>query len=327
MDIAENRNVKEDDKKKGYKGIIASTLVIALFGMGWWIYLGDPTPTAVDVSKGEVISVEKDGQWVKTVVKPTMNNAVVAAAAVTPTVNADVVAPSVTPVVSTTVVAPPVTTVAATSATPVVNATVAEPSATPVVNATVAAPSATPVVNTPVAAAPVKDVPITTPIANDIPGIEAPVAVANAEPAVSTTPAAMVRPVVVATPAVAAKPQKKDNPAPVAVQKKATPVAPFKAQGYTIQIAGGTDLTSVQKTVCQLWTQQAKPRCSGLPASLHYIHTIKDNQDWYIATLGQYNSAAVAHTQLKQLPATVQKNTPWVRSFAQIPSLTVVAAK
>ena len=331
MDIAENRNVKEDDKKKGYKGIIASTLVIALFGMGWWIYLGDPTPTAVDVSKGEVISVEKDGQWVKTVVKPTMNNAVVAAAAVTPTVNADVVAPSVTPVVSTTVVAPPVTTVAAPSATSAVNATVAAPSATPVVNATVAAPSATPVVNTSVAAAPVtpvvKDVPITTPIANDIPGIEAPVAVANAEPAVSTTPAAMVRPVVVATPAVAAKPQKKDNPAPVAVQKKATPVAPFKAQGYTIQIAGGTDLTSVQKTVCQLWTQQAKPRCSGLPANLHYIHTIKDNQDWYIATLGQYNSSAEAHTQLKQLPATVQKNTPWVRSFAQIPSLTVVAAK
>ena len=282
MDIAENRSVKEDYEKKGYKGLIASALAIALFGMGWWIYLGDPTPTAVDVSKGEVISVEKDGQWVKTVVKPAVNNTAVAAASVTPVVNADVVAPSVIPVVTTTV-AP----------------------ATPAVATTVAA-AATPVV---------KDVPITTPIANDMPAIEAPVAVANAEPAVSTMPA------------VAAKPQNKNNPAPVAVQKKATPAAPFKAQGYTIQIAGGTDLTSVQKTVCQLWTQQAKPHCSGLPANLHYIHTLKDNQDWYIAALGQYNSSAEAQTQLKQLPATVQKNTPWVRSFAQIPSLTGVAAK
>jgi septal ring-binding cell division protein DamX/type II secretory pathway predicted ATPase ExeA len=259
MDIAENRSVKKDDKKKGYKGLIASVLVIALFGMGWWVYLGDPTPTAVDVSKGEVISVEKDGQWVKTVVKPMMNNTVVATTTVTPAAN---------------------------------------------------------------------DAPVTTPIANDdVPGLEAPVAVANAEPAVSTTPAAMVRPAAVATPVVVAKPQQKNNSAPVAVQKKATPAASFKTQGYTIQIAGGTDLTSVQKAVCQLWTQQAKPRCSGLPENLHYIRTIKDNQDWYIATLGQYNSSAEAHTQLKQLPATVQKNMPWVRSFAQIPSLTVVAAK
>ncbi len=284
MDIAENRSVKEDNEKKGYKGLIASALAIALFGMGWWVYLGDPTPTAVDVSKGEVISVEKDGQWVKTVVKPVVNNTAVAAASVTPVVNADVVAPSVIPVVTTTVATAP---------------------AIPAVATTVAA-AATSVV---------KDVPITTPIANDMPAIEAPVAVANAEPAVSTTSAA------------AAKPQKQNNPAPVAVQKKTTPAAPFKAQGYTIQIAGGTDLTSVQKTVCQLWTQQAKPHCSGLPANLHYIHTLKDNQDWYIAALGQYNSSAVAQTQLKQLPATVQKNTPWVRSFAQIPSLTVVAAK
>lgn len=289
MDIAENRNVKEDEKRKGYKGIIASALAIALFGIGWWVYLGEPTPTAVDVSKGEVISVEKDGQWVKTVVKPAMNTTVVAAAAVTPEM--DTAAP-VTPAVTTTVAA-----------------------------------ASVPVVTTPAAAAPVtpivKDVPITTSIANDTPGFEAPVAVANAEP----SPAVVVKPAVVATPAVAAAPQKKNNPAPVAAQKKATPAAPFKAQGYTIQIAGGTDLISVQKTVCQLWAQQAKPRCSGLPTNLHYIHTMKDNQDWYIAVLGQYNSSAEARTQLKQLPATVQKNTPWVRSFAQIPSLTVVTAK
>jgi type II secretory pathway predicted ATPase ExeA/septal ring-binding cell division protein DamX len=300
MDIAENRNVKEDNEKKGYKGLIASALAIALFGIGWWVYLGDPTPTAVDVSKGEVISVEKDGQWIKTVVKPAVNTTV-AATPVAPVVNAEVVAPSVTPVGNTVV--------AATSATPIAN------TAVPV----------TSVANTTVAVAPVKDVPITTPIANDTPAIEAPVAVANAAPVVNVAPVAKSAPV--ATPAVAVKPQKKTDPAPVVVQKKTTPAAPFKTQGYTIQIAGSTDLTALQKTVCQLWTQQAKPHCSGLPANLHYIHTMKDNQDWYIATLGQYNSSSEAHVQLKQLPANVQKNTPWVRTFAQIPNLTVVAAK
>lgn len=241
---AEKRSVKDDDKKFGYKGVLAAALSIALFGVGWWIYLGGPTPTAIDVSQGKVISVEKDGQWVKTVVKPAMN----------------IAAAPVTAVVDTTAAAVPVTPV-------------------------------------------VEDVPITTPIANDALGSEPPVAVAAAKPAVSITSAS------------------------VTAQKKAAPAVPFKAQGYTIQIAGGSDLISLQKTVCQLWLQQAKPSCSGLPASLHYIHTQKDNQDWYIATMGQYNSSAAARAQLQQLPAKVQKNTPWVRSFAQIPNLTVVAAR
>ncbi len=291
MDSVENHSIKEDSEKKGYKGLMASALAIVLFGIGWWVYLEDPTPTVVDVSKGEVISVEKDGQWIKTVVKPVVNTTV-AAAPITPEVNADVVAPSVTPVGNTIVAAAP----------------------------------AIPAVNTTVVVAPVvKDVPIMTPIANDTPAIEAPVAVVNTEPVVKVAPVA--KSVAVATPTIVAKPQKKSDPAPVVAQKKTTPATPFNTQGYTIQIAGSADLTALQKAVCQLWTQQATPHCNGLPVNLHYIHTMKDNQDWYIATLGQYNSSAEAHTQLEQLPAAVQKNTPWVRSFAQIPSLTVIATK
>jgi type II secretory pathway predicted ATPase ExeA len=240
---------------KSHKTLIAAVFSMAMLSIGWWFYLEGPAPTAVDVSRGKVISVEKEGPWVKTVVKLDGNVR-----------RADVTAP-ITPVINNT------------------------PITTSVANAT------------PVSAPRVNDIPVTTAV------------VANDKPI--TTPIANDMPVVAAVTA----------PVSVVAQKKVTPTASFKAQGYTIQIAGGTDLVALQKTVCQLWTQQAKTHCNGLPANLHYIHTLKNDQDWYIATLGQYNSSTEARTQLQQLPVTVQKNTPWVRTFAQIPNLTVVASK
>jgi septal ring-binding cell division protein DamX len=247
------RNIKTS---KSHKTLIAAVLSMVMLSVGWWFYLEGPTPTAVDVSQGKVISVEKEGPWVKTVVKLDGNvRRVDVTAPITPVINAAPITTSVAPIT---------------------------------VNAT---PATTSIVN---------DKPITTPIANDIP-----VAVAAARPAVVTTPAVVV-----------AKPK-----------KKSAPVVSFKAQGYTIQIAGGTDLTSVQKTVCQLWAREAKSHCAGLPSNLHYVRTLKNDQDWYIATIGQYNSSAEARMQLQQLPTAVQKNTPWVRAFTQIPNLTVVASK
>ncbi len=132
----------------------------------------------------------------------------------------------------------------------------------------------------------------------------------------------VVQPIPVATPPVISSPVVATR-----VEKKPTQTTPFKAEGYTIQIAGAADLITLQKTVCQVWTRQAKQQCQGLPRNLHYVHTQKDNQDWYIATMGQYKSSAEARGALRQLPAQVQKNTPWVRAFAEIPNLTVVALK
>lgn len=248
------RNVSLNTKtSKNHKALIAAVLSVMMLSVGWWFYLEGPAPTAVDVSQGKVISVEKEGSWVKTVVKLDGNAR-----------RMDVAAPA-TPVIHSAAI-----TASVANTIPVANEV-------PITN----------------------DVPITTPIAND-----KPVAVALA-----------TQPSVVKTPAVAAKPEKKNAPA-----------VSFKAQGYTIQIAGGTDLSAVQKTVCQLWTSEAKSRCAGLPTNLHYVHTLKNDQDWYIATLGQYSSSAEARAALQQLPVTVQKNTPWVRAFAQIPNVTVVAS-
>ncbi|MCD6046077.1 MAG: hypothetical protein K0R48_1240 [Gammaproteobacteria bacterium] len=277
---------RKTPRGKSHKTIIAALFSIALLGVGWWFYLEGPASTAVDVSQGKVISVEKEGPWIKTVVKLDGNVRRV-----------DATAP-VTPVISATPVA-----VSAVKDTSV-------PIMTPIAN------------DTPVTAAAVDDAPVTRSIINGTPVIEA-LAAPAMEPVAPS--AAAPTPVAIAPPTAVVVPQKKDKSAPVVVQKKVIPALPFKAQGYTIQIAGSTDLTSLQKTVCQLWTQQAKPRCAGLPKNLHYIHTLKENQDWYIATQGQYNSSAEARAQLQQLPASVQKNTPWVRSFAQIPNLTVVA--
>jgi type II secretory pathway predicted ATPase ExeA/septal ring-binding cell division protein DamX len=267
------RDVKRHFKiGKGHKGLIVAAVSVAMLSIGWWFYLEGPAPTAVDVSQGKVVSVEKEGPWVKTVVKLDGNVRRV-----------DVTAP-VTPVIHNTAIVP--TGVNNTSIAPAV--AMNKPITTPVANDAPVTPGVTNTI--PI----VKDVPIMTPIANDTP------------------PSVVV---------------KKNDPVAVTAQKKIAPTTSFKTQGYTIQIAGGTDLAAVQKTVCQLWTQQAKARCVGLPNTLRYIRTVKNGEDWYIATLGQYNSSVEAHTQLQQLPATVQKNTPWVRAFAQIPSLTVVASK
>lgn len=319
---------------KSHKTMLIALFAMVLFSVVWWFYLEGPQPTAVDMSQGKVVSVEKDGPWVKTVVKLDGN------------VRRDDITAPATPVIQE---AAPVVSVATVAATPAMNDAVAATpaanaaptpagqntvTATPVINAAPAAQStavATPTANiatppvaqntvttTPVAnAAPapaVKDTLVTTPIANDN-ASSVPVAVADAAEPIVSTPAA----------AVVAKPQKKSISVPAATPKKATPAASVKPQGYTVQVAGGSSLTAVQKSVCQLWTQQATTHCSGIPANMRYIHTIKDGQDWYIATQGEYNSSAEAHAQLQKLPANVQKNTPWVRSFAQIPNLTVVA--
>lgn len=288
------------------KMIGTAIALLALVGVGMiWNDISAPVPAVIADDNTKVVTVEKQGAWVKTITKPvdvaandiapkiTVIDATPVAMEQTAT-DAPVtneITPAVTDAPVTKDVTPaatdaPVTKDVTPAATVLPAANIKAVSAVPVATKAVANNTPPAKSNTKVVVAP-KDMAINTPIANDGEVLAKP------------------------------KPKTKISPPP--------PKTVFKTQGYTVQIAGGTDLKSLQRTVCQLWTAKAGANCSSaLPNNLHYIRTVKDSKDWYIATIGQYTSSAEASQQLRQLPASVQKNMPWARAFAQIPNATVV---
>ena len=315
-----------------HKAAWITACAMAIVGVGLIWNLSSPTPTTIAGDDTKVVTVEKQGAWVKTITKPVDT----AANDIAPKIQIqeDTSVPSSQPQTLSTVPvtkesAPAVSVASTTSVTKNSSAVVAVANNTTLAsnrltntkmtNVAVVTPKAvvttTPVVNegsmTTTTAPPTRamsqDVPIMTHIPND-------------DELRSSADPAKVAPVAPKTPS-SKTPVSPDNAAPA---KTSAAKTTFKAQGYTIQVAGGYDLKTLQKTVCQLWTAKASSNCSALPDNLHYIRTLKDDKDWYIATVGQYASSAEAAKQLHQLPLSVQKNTPWARSFAQIPNATVV---
>ncbi len=104
----------------------------------------------------------------------------------------------------------------------------------------------------------------------------------------------------------------------------ATAANVFKAQGYTLQIAGGYDFAQLQHTVCQMWGAGQSQACVNLPKDLHYIKTLRDNKAWYIAALGQYDNRAQANTVLHDLPESLLAQHPWVRPLTDLTQASVV---
>ena len=64
---------------------------------------------------------------------------------------------------------------------------------------------------------------------------------------------------------------------------------------------------------------------SGLSADTGYYQTLYKDQPWYAVTSGVFSTLAEARGQLKALPAHLQRNAPWPRTFKTIKSLINVA--
>ena len=60
---------------------------------------------------------------------------------------------------------------------------------------------------------------------------------------------------------------------------------------------------------------------SGLSADTGYYQTLYKDQPWYAVTSGVFSTLAEARGQLKTLPAHLQRNAPWPRTFKTIKSL------
>ena len=77
---------------------------------------------------------------------------------------------------------------------------------------------------------------------------------------------------------------------------------------YTLQLAAGTDKKAIQAFI----------KRHNLKGKAVFFHRLRDGKDWYILVYGSYSGYSAAKQAIKQLPAAVQKVSPWLRRFSAI---------
>jgi len=77
---------------------------------------------------------------------------------------------------------------------------------------------------------------------------------------------------------------------------------------YTLQLLGGRNDKSIQEFI-----RKYKLRDKAI-----YFHTNHNQRNWYALVYGSYNNRSEALQAIKNLPAAIQKTSPWARSFASI---------
>ena len=77
---------------------------------------------------------------------------------------------------------------------------------------------------------------------------------------------------------------------------------------YTLQLLGGRNDKSIQAFI-----RKYKLRDKAI-----YFHTNHNQRNWHALVYGSYNNRSEALQAIKNLPAAIQKTSPWARSFASI---------
>lgn len=77
---------------------------------------------------------------------------------------------------------------------------------------------------------------------------------------------------------------------------------------YTIQVFGSHHAEKAPAVVKQLKSSN----------EAHYFHSVRNNKDWYSVIVGSYADLSSARADIKALPATLRRSTPWVRQFDKI---------
>lgn len=77
---------------------------------------------------------------------------------------------------------------------------------------------------------------------------------------------------------------------------------------FTLQLMGSSTLSAVENIA-------SSPRLRDQASVYKIMH---NEQDWYVLLYGVYNSRADAKTAISKLPASLRKNTPWIRPYADI---------
>ena len=80
------------------------------------------------------------------------------------------------------------------------------------------------------------------------------------------------------------------------------------AKGYTIQLLGSHH----QKDIINFMKR------NNLEKQTAYYKTTYQGQEWYVLVYGHFQSSSQAKAAIKALPAVMQRNNPWVKSFASV---------
>jgi len=80
------------------------------------------------------------------------------------------------------------------------------------------------------------------------------------------------------------------------------------AKNYTFQIAGLSRETQLKQYLNE----------NELPEDIWTYQTLRNNKPWYVVLYGSFTSIEQANAAKLKLPATVQKDKPWLKRFVQI---------
>jgi len=80
------------------------------------------------------------------------------------------------------------------------------------------------------------------------------------------------------------------------------------AKNYTFQIAGLSRETQLKQYLNE----------NELPEDIWTYQTLRNNKPWYVVLYGSFTSVEQANAAKLKLPATVQKDKPWLKRFVQI---------
>lgn len=75
---------------------------------------------------------------------------------------------------------------------------------------------------------------------------------------------------------------------------------------YTIQLSGAADEASFEAVMHSL----------SLRGELALVQTLRNDKPWYVLIYGHFADKAAAQGALAQLPESLKKSTPWIRSFS-----------
>lgn len=77
---------------------------------------------------------------------------------------------------------------------------------------------------------------------------------------------------------------------------------------YTLQLIGVSNEQKLTEFI----------KANRLKEKVIYIHTYRNDKDWYILIYGDYKTSQAAQAAIKKLPQTVQDQNPWPRTIASV---------
>ena len=96
-------------------------------------------------------------------------------------------------------------------------------------------------------------------------------------------------------------------------QNKAKQQSVSATEGFLIQIIASSNKPAIEKHI--------KAHLADVLPGTRIVNTVNNDQDWFIAVMGPFETKEMAYRARAKLPSEVQKGKPWIRSIRSIKEL------